>query len=241
MARLADSGRDPVADALLAEVRPAAPSIDGGRALTGSGFGRLPSDLGDAGSGGGSGGGKGKGSGPRTQFFGTEESAVSFVYLIDCSGSMTQHHALTVAKRELLSSLDQLPPDAQFSAIFYNDRPEVLLDSAGQLALMPATAANKERARQKLATIKADGATDHVKALRSALVLKPEVVFFLTDAEQYRADEVEPILKEVGSARIQAIQFGYGLDSGEGDPLRSLAHLTGGTYRHIDVSKFPGR
>ena len=35
---------------------------------------------------------------------------------------MATRNALDVAKRELLASLDQLPPDAQFAVVLYNLR-----------------------------------------------------------------------------------------------------------------------
>ena len=47
-----------------------------------------------------------------TEFFGAREHGHSFAYVIDCSGSMATRNSLEVAKRELLASLNQLPPDA---------------------------------------------------------------------------------------------------------------------------------
>ena len=68
---------------------------------------------------GGSGGGLGRGIGPGTEFFGAREHGHSFAYVIDCSGSMGLRNSLEVAKRELLASLNQLPPDARFSVIWF--------------------------------------------------------------------------------------------------------------------------
>ena len=76
-------------------------------------------------------------------------------------------------------------------------------------------------------------------ALRTALGLKPEVVFFLTDADLMTNNDVNEILAESGGSRIQAVEFGRGSDLGLETPLRRLATTTGGTYRYIDVTRFP--
>src|SRR5207237_7635914 len=169
--------------------------------------------------------------------------AQSFAYVIDCSGSMANNNALGVAKRELLASLDQLPPDARFGVVFYNLRATIFADAQGRSGLMGATSTNKARVRTRLAEIVADGGTDHMLALRAALAMHPEAIFFLTDAALMTPRDVEEILAEAGAARIQAVEFGIGPDLGEPEPLRKLATSTGGSYRYIDVTTFakPGR
>src|SRR5271166_5226528 len=240
-------GLDPAADALLNEILPSTaqqPSEALQRALPGpqtTGVGLIPgSGLGGGGgSGGGSGGGIGRGIGPGTEFFGAREHGHSFAYVIDCSGSMGLRNSLEVAKRELLASLNQLPPEARFSVIFYNLRARVLAGPSGQQGLMPATAANKVRVQNQLQTVAPDGGTDHMVALRTALGLKPEVIFFLTDADLMSDNDVNAILAEANGSRIQAVEFGRGTDLGMQTPLRRLATTTGGTYRFIDVTNFP--
>jgi len=191
------------------------------------------------GAGGGSGGGAGRGIGPGTQFFGARDHAHSFAYVIDCSGSMATYDSLDVAKREMLASISQLPPDGQFGVILYNLQARMLANPQGQRGLMAATALNKARVQNQLAMIKPDGGTDHILALRTALTLKPEVIFFLTDAEVMSNGDVNQILTEVGATRIQAIEFGRGAELGQRTPLARLATTTGGSYRYIDVSQFP--
>jgi hypothetical protein len=241
------ASRDPVADALLAEILPnpqPKPDESRQRALPGpqtTGQGLIPgSGSGGAGGvGGGSGGGAGRGIGPGTQFFGAREHAHSFAYVIDCSGSMASRNSLEVAKRELLASLSQLAPDARFSVIFYNLQARMLSDPLGRRGLMAATTANKARMQTQLATVTADGGTDHMLALRTALGLKPEVIFFLTDADLMTNSDVNEILAEVGATRIQAVEFGRGITLGQQTPLARLATTTGGSYLYVDVSKFP--
>jgi hypothetical protein len=241
------AGLDPAADALLSEILPTTvqkPPEDLKRALPGpqtTGLGLIPGlgAGGGGGAGGGSGGGVGRGTGPGTEFFGAKEHGRSFAYVIDCSGSMSAMGALSVAKRELLASLNVLPPDVRFSVIFYNDKPRVFTGPSGQEALMPATAGNKARVQTQLQTIVPEGGTDHMLALRAALALKPEVIFFLTDADWMSDNNVTEILGEAGGSRIHTLEFAIGTDLGRETPLRRLATSTGATYRHINVTQFP--
>jgi hypothetical protein len=242
-----EATRDLIADNLLAEILPnpqPKTSETRQRALPGpqtTGQGLIPGS--GAGGGGGVGGGTGTGAGrtigPGTQFFGARDHAHSFVYLIDCSGSMATHNSLDVAKRETLASINQLPPDAQFAVIFYNLQTRTLSDPQGRKGLMPATTSNKARVQTQLEVVQPLGGTDHMFALRDALKLKPEVIFFLTDADLMNNGDVDEILGEVGPTRIQAIEFGLGTRLTQRTPLGRLANTTGGAYLYIDVKKFP--
>jgi hypothetical protein len=187
----------------------------------------------------GSGGGAGTGTGPGTQFFGAREHAHTFAYVIDCSGSMATRNSLEIAKREMFSSIGQLPPTARFAVIFYNLQARMFSDNLGAKGLMAATVTNKARVQRQLESILPLGGTDHMLALREALKLKPEVIFFLTDADLMSNGDVNEILAELGSTRVQAVEFGRGTGLEQRTPLGRLASSTGGTYRYIDVSKFP--
>ena len=171
--------------------------------------------------------------GPGTEFFGTKENGLSFLYVIDCSGSMAHNQALVVAKAELTVSLGRLAPEAQFGAVFYNLRAK-----SYAAKLLGASNGEKEKFKQFLKGIAPSGGTDHMTALRKALELKPEVVFFLTDADLMTEREVEEILKEVGATRVHAVQFGVGADLSNANPLKKLARATNGSYRYIDTNTF---
>jgi len=239
-------GLDPAAAALLSEILPSPVprSRELSEALPGpltTGLGRLPGRGlgGGGGAGGGSGGGVGPGIGPGTEFFGARETGRSFAYVIDCSGSMATRNSLDVAKRELLASLNQLPPDAQFAVIFYNLQARVLSDPEGRPGLMAATSANKLRVQAQLQAVSPDGGTDHMVALRTALAFRPEVIFFLTDADLMTNNDVNAILADAEGVRIHAVEFGRGTMLGSKTPLQRLATTTGGVYRYIDVTQFP--
>jgi von Willebrand factor type A domain len=242
---------DPVADALVDDILdvPLPPSavalpetltsVDA--AMVPSGVGVVPglSTGGGGGQGGGSGGGSGRGLGAGTEFFGARERAESFAYVIDCSASMTNRNSISIAKRELLSSLRRLPPDARFGVVLYNEQPTTFLDPNGQPRLMTASAQNKARFEDRLSHVSPDGGTDHDDALLAGFALKPEVIFFLTDADLMTEREAQYLAESAGSIRIQAVEFGVGPDPGSSVPLRDLATATGGSYRYIDVMSFP--
>ena len=233
-------GRDTSADALLAEALAAADADGPPAPAPPGGVGVLPGPGtgGGGGSGGGSGGGTGRGAGAGTEFFGAREKGESFAYVIDCSGSMATNAALDMAKRELLASLGRLPIESRFGVIFYNQKATVFSDPSGRPGLMAASLEAKSRVRTRLREIVPDGGTNHMIALRAGLALKPEVIFFLTDADMMTIPNVEEILAEAGKTRIQAIEFGVGPDVDASPPLRRLATATGGSYRYIDVTSF---
>ncbi len=103
---------------------------------------------------------------------------------------------------------------------------------------MPASPANKRRVQDLLTTIPPYGGTNHILALKTALTLHPEIIFFLTDADSMRPEEVEDILALAGKTRIHAVEFGQTGALGGSTPLRTLAQKSGGSYRYLDVNTF---
>ena len=125
--------------------------------------------------------------------------------------------------------------------IFYNLRPTVLTDP-GDAPGHDARHGGEQAAGDSPAPASTglDGGTDHMSALRAGLALRPEVIFFLTDADLMNTNDAQSIITEAGATRIQAVEFGRGAEmAGTLNPLRKLATATGGTYRYIDVTGFP--
>lgn len=237
--------RDAAADALLSEVLPtrtnATPTAATlpGPSLADLGLAPgISAGSGGIGAGGGMGGGVGASVGPGTEFFGVRDKGGSYAYVIDRSGSMTVRHSLEVAKRELLVSLIQIPTEVTFAVVFYSSDATVFTDPGGKPGMMLASPANKRRVQDLLATIPPYGGTNHILALKTALALHPEVMFFLTDADSMRPEEVTDILAIAGKTRIHAVEFGQTGIIGGSAPLQSLAKKTGGSYRYLDVNSF---
>ena len=240
----APPSKDSAAEALISEILPTRESAElTSKTLPGpstSGLGMLNSTGSGEGNGdaGGTSGPGPKGSGPGTEFFGMRDRGGSFAYVIDCSGSMITRDSLDVAKRELLTSLAQIPADARFAVVFYNSEANVFTDPAGKPGLMPATASNKARVRTLLATVRPDGGTDHMLALRTAFAFHPEVIFFLTDADFIARQDIPDLVAQAGKARIQTVEFGQVTGLGGSAALKLLSKSTGGSYRYIDVNSF---
>jgi hypothetical protein len=172
-----------------------------------------------------------------TQFFGAQVRGTKFVYVIDRSGSMSQHDRIGAAKRELMASLGTLPPDTQFQVIFYNLEPRALVQP-GAVKLHYATDNNRALVARELESLAPDGGTMHLPALKMALAMQPDVVFFLTDAHDLRVHDVqEATTLNHGLTKIHTIEFGIGADEQQENQLRELAKQNGGSYRYIDVAK----
>jgi hypothetical protein len=175
-------------------------------------------------------------------FFGIEDRGQRIVYVVDHSTSMGyQYNRLGEAKVELLSSVEVLKPMQQFQIVFYNERVSVgpKVDQTGRLPFADDVA--KAMAGRFVRGVVADGSTDHKQALQYALRLGPDVIFFLTDADEprLRPSELQQITRENGGrAHIHAIEFGIGPDLSDDNFLKELARRNGGSYRYVDVSKF---
>ena len=177
---------------------------------------------------------------------GTQDQGSKVIFVIDASGSMVSKNSMQVAKAALVSSLQALDAHQQFLVIFYDDKPTVLhLRDAHKPQLYAATEIHKTLAKQKIAGIQPGTGTQHVPALEMALKLRPDVIFFLTDAQEPPIYEGELVaLKNLNNrtTRIHSIEFGVGPEvSDAASPknfLRRLSRQNGGTYRYYDVTKF---
>ena len=182
-------------------------------------------------------GGVGQGEVP---FFGIRDKGTRFVYVLDCSGSMAGSPIL-IAKSELMASLQSLERTQQFQIIFYNQAPREMVLQGDRAQLYWGTDINKTLARQFISGVQPDLGTDHLPALKRALRLGPEVIFFLTDADEpsLRAPDLAEIRQlNQGRTRIHCVEFGKGAELNTDNFLKRLARDNGGTYRYRDVTRF---
>jgi Ca-activated chloride channel family protein len=179
--------------------------------------------------------------GDAVPFFGARAVGKKFAYVLDASGSMVD--AIDVAKAELLASLQQLQPPQEFQIVFYTLHPDPI-PVPGRGGLLLATEANRAIARQFIRMRQPDSGTEHLAALRLALSWKPDVLFFLTDAEDPRLRQAD--LDKVRSwnrsqCQIHAIEFGRGADLGGDNFLKKIARQNHGSYSYRDITKFQRR
>src|SRR5206468_2899709 len=97
----------------------------------------------------------------------------------------------------------------------------------------------KRLAANFIGGVSAYGATNHVEALRTALQMRPDVIFLLTDANepQLRADELRTIGQLNQGTSINAIEFGLGPEAPRYNFLQQLAAENGGQHTYIDVTR----
>ncbi len=182
----------------------------------------------------------------RTSIFGAEGVGSKFVYVFDRSASMDgyQGRPLRAAKGELIASLEDLDKVHQFQIIFYNDRPTVFNPFHPQPPRMLfGDAQTKRRAQNFVRGIIAAGGTEHMEALKRALAMRPDVIFFLTDAAEPQLSpqqlaKIRQLNNRVG-ATIHAIEFGAGPSQGGMNFLVRLAKQNGGTHIYVDVTRLP--
>ena len=182
----------------------------------------------------------------QTSVFGVTGRGTKFVYLFDRSASMGEFNArpLAAAKTELIASLEELDDVHQFQIIFYNNHPHVFNPTRDTPRMWWADDRGKTLAQRHIRTITAAGGTEHVAALEMALRLQPDVIFFLTDANQprLRAPELARIRRlNSSTSAIHAIEFGYGPSSGRVNFLHRIARENSGQHMYIDISIFGQR
>jgi hypothetical protein len=158
--------------------------------------------------------------------------AARVVYVLDRSVSMGAQ--LDRACQELLASLRRLPPAAHFQVIAYNNYVEPLRID-GRIDLLPADPAIIDKVARALDQLAATGGTDHTKALRRGLALHPDVLFFVTDADDLPFDQVESVTRCNRGTVIHAIELTRLRHPRPDSPLAELARRNGGTSRRVWV------
>jgi hypothetical protein len=121
----------------------------------------------------------GLGGGAAAQFFGIGGYGQSFVYVVDCSGSMDENGKFERAIYELLQSIEQLNSEQRYFVIFYNDAAHPM-DADEPV---PATERQFARTRRWIRRVRPDGGTHPLPALMYALSLRPDAIYFLSDGE----------------------------------------------------------
>ena len=161
-------------------------------------------------------------------------TARRIVYLIDRSISMGPGGALDRARREVLSSLHDLPEGARFQIIAYNLVPQPLMVGG---ELVPAGPAAIEEAERRLTALGASGGTSHVRALKRALLLQPapDLIFLVTDADEMTAADIRAItlLNRSRRAAIHVVELASAVADGSESLLAQLAGSNGGSHRRV--------
>lgn len=177
----------------------------------------------------------------QVRMFGLVGEGYKFVYLLDRSGSMggAGNLALRAVKQELAQSLQTLDSIHQFQIIFYNERPVLFNPTGVSGKLAFATEQTKRRAVRFIDTITANGGTHHRDALSMAILLRPDVIFWLTDGDkpQLSDAEIEELSGKAAGITIHAIEFGMGPQPEAKSFLAKLAAQNAGKFTYVDLAK----
>lgn len=181
------------------------------------------------------------GSDTTTMVFGVSGSGSRFIYVFDRSDSMNGFGGkpLRAAKSEMLKSLRSLTEQQQFQIIFYNQKARAFSLPGMPMQMVSGSDPNVARAERYVDSIRAYGGTGHVGALKLALRMAPDVVFFLTDAHIPRMKESELFevrrRAEQAGTTIHAIEFGPDPVAPHNSFLPELAKQNNGQYQYVNI------
>jgi len=181
---------------------------------------------------GGNGDGEGQGDGKGSSFFGKPGSASSFVFVLDRSASMNNRHIYSGnisrfqrLKLELIRFVEGLKPDQKFYVIFFDEQAHPMPANG----LIQATKENKEAFLKWLADVKPGGSTDPRAAVKMAMYLNPDQVYFLSDGEILELFRAELMRLPASETKLNTYAFGQGSERF----MRAFAKKHGGQYIYI--------
>jgi hypothetical protein len=139
-----------------------------------------------------------------------------------------------MARRELEASLQRLPEAVRFQIVLYNRRPEVLR-IAGRSDLVPATLENVSQATRLLREVVPEGGTEHFPALRQGLLFHPDVIYFLTDADDLNPADVQALTRlNQRRTAIHVVELTLVNHDRDEMPMHRLARDNRGGYRAVE-------
>ena len=173
--------------------------------------------------------------------FGVSGSGSRFVYVFDRSDSMNGFGGkpLRAAKSELIRSLKTMSQRQRFQIIFYNDKPTPFRVGGMPLQMVAGEPGYVDLAESYIRSVAAFGGTEHESALKMALRMSPDVIFFLTDASIPRLSALQ--LRKIKNradgvgATIHCIEFGANATGSPNSFLRDLAAQNRGQYKYVNV------
>jgi Ca-activated chloride channel family protein len=156
-----------------------------------------------------------------------KQDGMDYVFVLDVSGSMAESGKLLISKDAIGAFLEELSDADRFEVMTFNVQPHL-----GFSQLLPATAPNKQRAQQYLATQAARGGTVLQPAIATAYKYassdRPLNVIILSDGltdQQERQTLLQQIQSRPGNTRVFCIGVGNDVNR---PLLEQLAEDSGG-------------
>lgn len=177
-----------------------------------------------------------------TGVFGVQGTGRRFVYVVDCSASMADEggRALEAARKDIAKSIGHLHKGNEFAILSYSTVIERFPGGVGVKGFAAWSSDNVLRAKDFLVRRTAAGNATHAKAIDEALVMKPDVVFVITDSH-VRADITRKQLGELlESSRGAKIMVAH-LASAAVQRCPNLAELAGKTGGRYEAFSYDGK
>lgn len=163
-----------------------------------------------------------------------------FVYVLDRSDSMkwNSERPMRYAVEEAQKSIQSLDPQKgalKFQLVYYNHEAEIFQNSR----LLDVNESNKRKMIRFLQSIFPTGGTNSLNAIEKAVSLKPDVIFFLTDADEEIGTATLAQIRSMrirnDIAQIHVVEFGR-QNRRKNSSFRQLADENNGMYifKNID-------
>jgi hypothetical protein len=173
------------------------------------------------------------GHGNGNSVFAAAPTAKSVVYLVDRSGSMGKLDAFRRACAEVVADLCQWPETTRFQVVTYNTQANPLCINAS-VDLLPLNVDTVQKAQACLSEMRPTGWTDHLSGLRKALLLSPDVLYLVTDADDLNPNDVRAVTTlNYGRTVIHTIEMSSRCSAKPTGTLAQLAKDNRGTYRRV--------
>jgi hypothetical protein len=161
----------------------------------------------------------------QTSFYGVRARGTFFVFVVDCSGSMSHEERWLRVQRELRKTLLGLQFPQRYLVIFYNDgirpMPGGLPQSAERASILRTLAWSGQ--------VVPDGGTEPEPAMRMALGLHPNAVFLLSDGAypDGAADRIIELNQGAAKVPVHCVDLSGGA---AGTDLKRIAERSNGQY-----------
>jgi hypothetical protein len=178
------------------------------------------------------------------RFAGTSGTGKKIVFVLDSTNIMGSGAATpwSFACDELAFSFKDLNNTQQFQVLFFAEEPDFLQSAQGEIRWISSDPQNKKESFDFLKKHNPSGSGNAFAALKEALTLNPDAVFFLTTQKSTPLSEAETeALKTLlgtlpKTAPIHTVEIGEGMENSGKSSFQKLADITKGQYRWVNVN-----
>lgn len=176
--------------------------------------------------------------GSMAKFFGTEVKARRILYMLDNSGGMRKGGKFEALVSELLASISALEGKQQFYVVFYSDTVYPMFYPQSIRKFVSANDRNRKQLARWLDTVELCGGNAIDEALAAAEVIRPEVIFLLTDGDLFTTEKKKSLLlNRMGRPYpIHTFGLGVGEDTKTAERLKQVAEANAGSFRAIEIT-----